>query len=149
ASLERLCQSSLTITERGSRSENGVAAELLTNHKVLLQEARSRLRSLQEYQAFEEALKAVETWLEDVERKLEKLENTEGNKKEVEEKLEQAQDILLMKGEGEVKLNMAAGKAELAIKSSGEVERGVICSKLQEVEDAWAALLLRAMSCHR
>uniref|UniRef100_A0A8C1K642 Spectrin repeat containing, nuclear envelope 1a n=1 Tax=Cyprinus carpio TaxID=7962 RepID=A0A8C1K642_CYPCA len=148
ASLERLCQSSLTITERGSRSENGVAAELLTNHKVLLQEARSRLRSLQEYQAFEEALKAVETWLEDVERKLEKLENTEGNKKEVEEKLEQAQDILLMKGEGEVKLNMAAGKAELAIKSSGEVERGVICSKLQEVEDAWAALLLRAMSCH-
>uniref|UniRef100_A0A8C1T5H7 Spectrin repeat containing, nuclear envelope 1a n=1 Tax=Cyprinus carpio TaxID=7962 RepID=A0A8C1T5H7_CYPCA len=148
ASLERLCQSSLTITERGSRSENGVAAELLTNHKVLLQEARCRLRSLQEYQAFEEALKAVETWLEDVERKLEKLENTEGNKKEVEEKLEQAQDILLMKGEGEVKLNMAAGKAELAIKSSGEVERGVICSKLQEVEDAWAALLLRAMSCH-
>lgn len=91
ASLERLCQSSLTITERGSRSENGVAAELLSNHEALLQEARSRLRSLQEYQAFEEALKAVETWLKDVERKLEKLENTEGNKKEVEEKLEQAQ----------------------------------------------------------
>ncbi len=91
ASLERLCQSSLTITERGSRSETGVAAELLSNHEALLQEARSRLRSLQEYQAFEEALKAVETWLKDVERKLEKLENTEGNKKEVEEKLEQAQ----------------------------------------------------------
>ncbi len=54
-----------------------------------------------------------------------------------------------MKGEGEVKLNMAAGKAELVIKSRGEAERGVICSKLQEVEDAWAALLLRAMSCHR
>ncbi|KAL0164545.1 hypothetical protein M9458_040298, partial [Cirrhinus mrigala] len=83
--------SSLTITERGSRSENGVAAELLSNHEALLQEARSRHRSLQEYQAFEEALKAVETWLKDVERKLEKLENTEGNKKEVEEKLERAQ----------------------------------------------------------
>ncbi|RXN24277.1 nesprin-1-like protein [Labeo rohita] len=148
ASLERLCQSSLTITEGGSRSENGVAEELLSNHEALLQEARSRLRSLQEYQAFEEALKAVETWLKDVERKLDKLENTEGNKKEVEEKLERAQDILLMKGEGEVKLNMAAGKAELVIKSSGEVEQGVICSKLQEAEDAWAALLLRAMSCH-
>lgn len=53
-----------------------------------------------------------------------------------------------MKGEGEVKLNMAAGKAELVIKSSGEVERGVRW-KLQEAEDAWAALLLRAMSCHR
>ncbi|XP_016311636.1 nesprin-1-like isoform X6 [Sinocyclocheilus anshuiensis] len=148
ASLERLCQSSLTITERGSTSENSVAAELLSNHEALLQEARSRLRSLQEYQAFEEALKAVETWLKDVERNLEKLENTEGNKKEVEGKLERAQDILLMKGEGEVKLNMAAGKAEMVIKNSGEVERGVICSKLQEVEDAWAALLLRAMSCH-
>ncbi|XP_048062412.1 nesprin-1 isoform X1 [Megalobrama amblycephala] len=148
ASLERLCQSSLTITERGSRSGNNVAAELLSKHEALLQGARSQLRRLQEYQAFEEALKAVEIWLQDVERKLEKLENTEGCKKEVEEKLEQAQDILLMKGEGEVKLNMAAGKAELVIKSSGEVERGVICSKLQEAEDSWAALLLRAMSCH-
>ncbi|XP_043075052.1 nesprin-1 isoform X1 [Puntigrus tetrazona] len=148
ASLEHLCHSSLTVTERGSSSKNVVAAELLSNHEALLQEARGRLRSLQEYQAFEEALKAVETWLKDVERKLEELENTEGNKKEVEEKLERAQDILLMKGEGEVKLNMAAGKAELVIKSSGEVERGVICSKLQDVEDAWAALLLRAMSCH-
>uniref|UniRef100_A0A8C1YUK6 Spectrin repeat containing, nuclear envelope 1a n=1 Tax=Cyprinus carpio TaxID=7962 RepID=A0A8C1YUK6_CYPCA len=58
------------------------------------------------------------------------------------------QDILLMKGEGEVKLNMAAGKAEMVVRDSGEVERGVICSKLQEIEDAWAALLLSAMSCH-
>ncbi|KTG32439.1 hypothetical protein cypCar_00024511, partial [Cyprinus carpio] len=149
ASLERLCQSSLTITERGSTSENSVAAELLSNHEALLQEARSRLRNLQEYQAFEEALKAVETWLKDVERNLEKLENMEGNKKEVEEKLERARDILLMKGEGEVKLNMAAGKAEMVVRDSGEVERGVICSKLQEIEDAWAALLLSAMSCHR
>uniref|UniRef100_A0A8C2KL13 Spectrin repeat containing, nuclear envelope 1a n=1 Tax=Cyprinus carpio TaxID=7962 RepID=A0A8C2KL13_CYPCA len=156
ASLERLCQSSLTITERESTSENSVAAELLSNHEALLQEARSRLRNLQEYQAFEEALKAVETWLKDVERNLEKLENMEGNKKEVEEKLDSCnlclfpliQDILLMKGEGEVKLNMAAGKAEMVVRDSGEVERGVICSKLQEIEDAWAALLLSAMSCH-
>ncbi|XP_067272909.1 nesprin-1 isoform X4 [Pseudorasbora parva] len=148
ASLERLCQSSLSVTERGSGSGNGVAAELLSNHEALLQGARGRLRRLQEYQAFEEALKAVELWLQEVERSLDTLEDTEGSKKEVEEKLEQAQDILLMKGEGEVKLNMAAGKAELVIKSNGEEERGVICSKLQEAEDAWAALLLRAMSCH-
>ncbi|XP_026061707.1 nesprin-1-like [Carassius auratus] len=126
ASLERLCQSSLTITE------------LLSNHEALLQE----------YQAFEEALKAVEAWLKDDEKNLETLENMEGNKKEVEEKLERAQDIRLMKGEGEVKLKMAAGKAEMVIKDNGEVERGVIWSKLQEVEDAWAALLLNAMSCH-
>lgn len=59
------------------------------------------------------------------------------------------QDILLMKGEGEVKLNMAAGKGELIIKSCGVTGQEVIRSKLQEVEDAWAALLLRAMSCHR
>ncbi|XP_073712130.1 nesprin-1 isoform X2 [Misgurnus anguillicaudatus] len=147
ASLERLCQSPLTLSEGGSRSHDNMAEELLSNHEALLQEARSRIRCLQEYQAFEEALKAVETWLRDVEGRLEKLENTEGNKKEVEDKLERAQDILLMKGEGEVKLNMAAGKAELVIKSSGEVERGVRW-KLQEAEDAWAALLLRAMSCH-
>lgn len=68
-----------------------MAAELLSNHEALLQGARSRLRRLQEYQAFEEALIAVEIWLKDVEGKLEKLENTEGSKKEVEDKLEQAQ----------------------------------------------------------
>lgn len=91
ASLERLCQSSVTIRERESRAENSAAEMMLSNHETLLQEARTRLRSLQDYQAFEEALKAVETWLKDVEIKLEKLESTEGNKKEVEEKLEQAQ----------------------------------------------------------
>lgn len=90
-SLERLCQSSLTLTEGGSRSHDNVAAELLSNHETLLQGARSRIRCLQDYQAFEEALKAVETWLRDVEGSLEKLENTEGNKKEVEDKLERAQ----------------------------------------------------------
>lgn len=68
-----------------------MAAELFSNHEALLQGARRRLRKLHEYQAFEEALKAVEIWLKDVEGNLEKLENTEGSKKEVEEKLEQAQ----------------------------------------------------------
>ncbi|TRY57107.1 hypothetical protein DNTS_023982 [Danionella cerebrum] len=121
---------------------------MLCTYEALLQETRSRLRSLQDYQAFESAIKAVETWLKDVEGKLDNLENTEGDKKTLEDKLEQAQDILLMKGEGEVKLNMAAGKAELIIKSNGEAQRGLMCSKLQEVEDSWAALLLRAMSCH-
>ncbi|MCJ8743979.1 hypothetical protein PDJAM_G00100910, partial [Pangasius djambal] len=142
-SLERLYQASLPLSE-----VNSVPAELLSSHQALLQEAWTRLRHLQEYQAFGEALRAVGDWLEEVTGRLEKLESTEGNKEEVEERLERVQDILLMKGEGEVKLNMAAGKGELVIKSSGDAGQEVIRSKLQEVEDAWAGLLLRAMSCH-
>ncbi|XP_062858462.1 nesprin-1 isoform X4 [Trichomycterus rosablanca] len=142
-SLDRLCQTSLPMSEGGS-----VLAELLSSHHALLQDVWARIRHLQEYQAFNEAGRAMRDWLEEVQSKLEKLDCTEGVKDEVEERLEQVQDILLMKGEGEVKLNMAAGKGELVIKSSGQAGQEVIRSKLQEVEDAWAALLLRAMSCH-
>lgn len=59
------------------------------------------------------------------------------------------QDILLLKGEGEVKLNMVMGKAELALRSYGATGQEVVRSQLQEVEDAWATLLVTAMSCHR
>lgn len=60
-----------------------------------------------------------------------------------------AQDILLLKGEGEVKLNMVMGKGELALRSYGATGQEVVRSQLQEVEDAWATLLVAAMSCHR
>uniref|UniRef100_A0AAR2ILP8 Spectrin repeat containing, nuclear envelope 1b n=1 Tax=Pygocentrus nattereri TaxID=42514 RepID=A0AAR2ILP8_PYGNA len=148
-SLERLCQASLTMSDsRAAGTEASLSMELLSSHQALVQETWARLRGLQEYQAFMEAHKAIGDWLEEVEERLEKLESTEGNKRDVQERLEQVQDILLMKGEGEVKLNMAAGKGELVIKNNGENGQEVIHSKLQEAEDAWAALLLRAMSCH-
>lgn len=54
-----------------------------------------------------------------------------------------------MKGEGEVKLNMVMGKAEVALRSYGTTGQEVVRSQLQEVEDAWATLLVAAMSCHR
>lgn len=60
-----------------------------------------------------------------------------------------AQDILLLKGEGEVKLNMAMGKGELALRNYGATGQEVVRSQIQEVEDAWATLLVTAMSCHR
>lgn len=54
-----------------------------------------------------------------------------------------------MKGEGEVKLNMAMGKGELALRNHGATGQEAVRSQLQEVEDAWATLLVTAMSCHR
>lgn len=60
-----------------------------------------------------------------------------------------AQDILLLKGEGEVKLNMAMGKGELSLRSYGASGQEVVRSQLQEVGDAWATLFVTAMSCHR
>lgn len=86
SSLERLYQASLPLSE-----VNSVPAELLSSHQALLQEAWTRLRHLQEYQAFGEALRAVEDWLEEVKGRLEKLESTEGNKEEVEGRLERVQ----------------------------------------------------------
>lgn len=59
------------------------------------------------------------------------------------------QDILLMKGEGEVKLNMTVGKGEQVLKHNRLEGQEAICSQLQSLKDAWANMLMTSMSCHR
>lgn len=59
------------------------------------------------------------------------------------------QDILLMKGEGEVKLNMTVGKGEQMLKHNSMEGQEIICSQLQSLKDAWANMLMTSMSCHR
>ena len=59
------------------------------------------------------------------------------------------QDILLMKGEGEVKLNMTVGKGEQVLKHHSEERQQAIRSQLQSLKDAWANMLMTSMSCHR
>lgn len=59
------------------------------------------------------------------------------------------QDILLMKGEGEVKLNMTVGKGEQVLKHNRMDGQEAICSQLQSLKDAWANMLMTSMSCHR
>lgn len=59
------------------------------------------------------------------------------------------QDILLMKGEGEVKLNMTVGKGEQVLKHNRMEGQEAICSQLQSLKDAWANMLMTSMSCHR
>lgn len=54
-----------------------------------------------------------------------------------------------MKGEGEVKLNMAVGKGEQVLKHSRIEGQETICSQLQSLKDSWANMLMNAMSCHR
>lgn len=58
-------------------------------------------------------------------------------------------DILLMKGEGEVKLNMTVGKGEQVLKHNRMEGQEAICSQLQSLKDAWANMLMTSMSCHR
>lgn len=59
------------------------------------------------------------------------------------------QDILLMKGEGEVKLNMTVGKGEQVLKHNRMEGQEAICLQLQSLKDAWANMLMTSMSCHR
>lgn len=54
-----------------------------------------------------------------------------------------------MKGEGEVKLNMTVGKGEQVLKHNRMERQEIICSQLQSLKDAWANMLMTAMSCHR
>ncbi|XP_028460432.1 nesprin-1-like [Perca flavescens] len=149
-SIERLCQEAQSLSEdgRGSGGEVRVTGQLQTEHQALLKAAREKLRGCQESQAFGETLQGVWAWLEEIQERLGTVDSTMGTKEQLEQRLETVQDILLLKGEGEVKLNMALGKGELALRSYGAAGQEVVRSQLQEVEDAWATLLVTAMSCH-
>ncbi|XP_040920912.1 nesprin-1-like [Toxotes jaculatrix] len=149
-SIERVCQEAQSLSDagRGSGGEVRVTGQLQMEHQALLKAARERLRGCQESQAFGETLQGVWAWLEEIQERLGTVDSTMGTKEQLEQRLETVQDILLLKGEGEVKLNMAMGKGELALRSYGAAGQEVVRSQLQEVEDAWATLLVTAMSCH-
>nr|XP_019953051.1 PREDICTED: nesprin-1-like [Paralichthys olivaceus] len=149
-SIERVCQEAQSLSEagRGSGGEVRVTGQLQMELQALLKAARERLRGCQESQAFGETLQGVWAWLEEIQERLGTVDSTMGTKEQLEQRLETVQDILLLKGEGEVKLNMAMGKCELALRSYGAAGQEVVRSQLQEVEDAWATLLVTAMSCH-
>ncbi|XP_029114386.1 nesprin-1 isoform X5 [Scleropages formosus] len=153
-SFEQLHQESHILSEsgRGDGSEARAAARLQTKYQTLLRQTKEQLRSLQlalqEHQAFEESIQSTWSWLRGVQGRLASLNNTVGSKETLEKRLGFVQDILLMKGEGEVKLNMAIGKGEQALKSSGDEGQELIRSQLQGLKDAWATTLVTAMSCH-
>ncbi|XP_028253699.1 nesprin-1 [Parambassis ranga] len=149
-SIEHLCQEAQALSEasRGSGGEVRVTGQLQMEYQALLKAARERLRSCQESQAFGDTLQGVWAWLEEIQERLGTVDSTMGTKEQLEQRLETVQDILLLKGEGEVKLNMAMGKGELALRNYSATGQEVVRSQLQEVEDAWATLLVTAMSCH-
>ncbi|TWW68818.1 Nesprin-1 Enaptin KASH domain-containing protein 1 [Takifugu flavidus] len=149
-SIEGICQEAQSLSEggRGSGEEVKVTSQLQLEHQALLKTARERLYICQESQALGETLQGFWSWLEEIQERLGTVDSTMGTKEQLEQRLETVQDILLLKGEGEVKLNMVMGKGELALRSYGATGQEVVRSQLQEVDDAWATLLVAAMSCH-
>lgn len=59
------------------------------------------------------------------------------------------QEILLLKGDGEVKLNMAIGKGEQALRSSNEEGQKMIQIELQRLKDVWNDIISTSMSWQR
>lgn len=102
---------------------------------------RSCQLALQEHEALEEALQSMWSWVKDAQDKLSCAESTIGSKDTLEKRLVQIQDILLMKGEGEVKLNMAIGKGEQALRSSTTEGQKAIQAQLQTLTDVWANIM--------
>jgi len=60
-----------------------------------------------------------------------------------------SQEILLLKGDGEVKLNMAIGKGEQALRSSNEEGQKVIQTELQRLKDVWNDITSTSMNWQR
>ncbi|KTF86540.1 hypothetical protein cypCar_00031779 [Cyprinus carpio] len=153
-SFESLCQEAQSLSEggHGSGAELRASAQLQLQHQALLKAARERLRmcqlSLQEQQNFEETLESTWGWLSGVQERLNSLNSTSGNKETLEKRLGLVQDLLLMKGEGEVKLNMTVGKGEQVLKNCSRDKQEMIRSQLKSLKDSWANILMTAMSCH-
>ncbi|TSO25166.1 Nesprin-1 [Bagarius yarrelli] len=153
-SFESLCQEAQTLIEggHGSGSELRVSTQLHMQHQALLKAVRERLRScqhsLQEQQSFDETLQTTWVWLSNIQERLTALSSTTGNKETLEKRLGLVQDILLMKGEGEVKLNMTVGKGEQIVKNCSKDKQQATRAQLQSLKDSWANMLMTAMSCH-
>ncbi|PNJ79045.1 SYNE1 isoform 26 [Pongo abelii] len=106
---------------------------------------KEKLRScqvaLQEHEALEEALQSMWSWVKAIQDRLACAESTLGSKDTLEKRLSQIQDILLMKGEGEVKLNMTIGKGEQALRSSNKEGQRVIQTQLETLKEVWADIM--------
>ncbi|KAB1275410.1 Nesprin-1 [Camelus dromedarius] len=146
-SLDKLSQRGQLLSEEGhgAGKEGRLCSQLLTSYQNLLRVTKGKLRScqvaLQEHEALEEALQSMWSWVKDVRDRLACAESTVGSKDALERRLLQVQDILLMKGEGEVKLNMAIGRGEQALRSSNKEGQKVIQTQLQTLKDVWANIM--------
>lgn len=60
-----------------------------------------------------------------------------------------SQEILLLKGDGEVKLNMAIGKGEQALRSSNEEGQKVIQTELQTLKEVWNDIISTSVNWQR
>ncbi|KAM9666884.1 nesprin-1 isoform 11-T14 [Trichechus inunguis] len=146
-SLDKLSQRGQLLSEEGhgAGKEGRLCSQLLTSYQNLLRMTKENLRScqvaLQEHEALEEALQSMWSWGKDIQDRLACAESTVGSKDTLEKRLLQIQEILLLKGEGEVKLNMAIGKGEQALRSSNKEGQKVIQTQLQALKDMWANIM--------
>ncbi|RXM34120.1 Nesprin-1 [Acipenser ruthenus] len=153
-SFEQLCQKSQGLSESGCGDGREVrtTSQLQSSYQNLVKAVKERLRvcqvALQEHLAFEETQQSTWAWLKEVQDRLAVIDSITGSKESLEKRLVHVQEILLMKGEGEVKLNMAIGKGEQTMKSSNEEGQKEILSQLQTLKDVWANVIMASMSCH-
>ncbi|XP_010018863.1 PREDICTED: nesprin-1-like, partial [Nestor notabilis] len=142
-SFDKLSQMAQTLNEEGHGEgrEVRLASQHLTNYQNMVKTVKKKLQmcqlALQEHLTLEEALQSMWLWLKEIQDKLASSESTLGSKDTLERRLTQIQEILLLKGDGEVKLNMAIGKGEQALKSSSEEGQKVIQTELQTLKDVW------------
>ncbi|XP_010119459.1 PREDICTED: nesprin-1-like, partial [Chlamydotis macqueenii] len=142
-SFDKLSQMAQNLNEEGhgSGKEARLASEHLTSYQNMVKTVKEKLRTcqlaLQEHLTLEEALQSMWSWVKEVQDKLALSESTVGSKATLERRLTQIQEILLLKGDGEVKLNMAIGKGEQALRSSSEEGQKVIQTELQTLKDVW------------
>nr|XP_021512699.1 nesprin-1-like [Meriones unguiculatus] len=156
-SLDKLSQRGQLLSEEGHSAGKGGrrSTQLLTSYQNLLRTTKERLRScqlaLQEHEALEEATRSMWARVKDVQDRLACAESTLGNKETLEGRLSQIQDILLMKGEGEVKLNLAIGKGDQASRSSNQEGQQAIQAQLETLKTTWAGVMgsaVHAQRCH-
>ncbi|XP_029412844.1 nesprin-1 [Nannospalax galili] len=150
-SLDKLSQRGQVLSEEGHGAGKGGrrCTQLLTSYQNLLRVTKERLctcqLALQEHEALEEALQSMWSRVKDIQDRLVCAESTFGSKDTLERRLSQIQDILLMKGEGEVKLNMAIGKGDQALRSSNKQGQQAIQAQLETLRPLWADIMSSAV----
>ncbi|KAM9316746.1 nesprin-1-like [Gastrophryne carolinensis] len=152
-SFKKLCQRAQALHEdrHVEGQEVRQSSQLFTRYQKLVKLIREKhcicQVAVQEHQIFEEALQTTWSWLKCIQDKLSTTENTMGSRSILEKRLLQVQEIIFSKGEGEVKLNLAIGKGEQALKNSNADGQMVIQMQLQTLKDVWGTVNSTAARC--
>ncbi|XP_041950505.1 nesprin-1 [Alosa sapidissima] len=147
-SLERVCVDAEVLADGGWPWGQQACVCVQRRLHAVLEGVSTRRRGCLEGLLLGQQIRGIRVWIQQLRNTLHTHQGTQGSRTQLQERLQRVQEVLLLKGEGEVRINMVVGRGGVASRSCGDAAQKVMLAAIQEVEDEWAGLLISAMRQH-